>query len=538
LSALGGYAGLVPFTLFALALWLALQFLPARSSVTPEAPSLKIRILKVGIPIFIISAVCIAAWSPIFVSFFTEGAGYTHRANPLPPDYANFNCPFSLPALFSIFFPFATIVGRDWMQSDISMVNGYAGVLAVPLAASWLLKGPGKRQRWNFLAYFVFMFLVSLGGQAGIRSVLYYVLPSMRFVDKSGIFRAYWMLPLSLAAGLGYSALLKNMGNRRNALKLLVLWSAIATATFLGLALFLRSHHVGLGTVAPSLLFPAAVILAAGLPLLWAWARNGTGRFHKAIPGILIALFCADMAGHLYLNSATVWRRNDSIRRAEALHKKTTAVPGEPGGRLPPLYFGFFNVQQVVKVPVVQGFSSMKAGGFEDVLCQSPFVTVLQSPVRFWLSPGAEQAPPEGIALQTLARTGIGNAVPAFVEKLPDGSPSSRVIPGSYGKVRILSYEPEKIESVVDVPGPESGFLNSTERYAPGWKAWVDGEPREVFKTNLYFRGIVVPPGPHRVTWKYEPRFWKPLLFLSCASLVVSIAVGVLLLRRRKREPD
>jgi uncharacterized membrane protein YfhO len=66
----------------------------------------------------------------------------------------------------------------------------------------------------------------------------------------------------------------------------------------------------------------------------------------------------------------------------------------------------------------------------------------------------------------------------------------------------------------------------------------VDGEPREVFKTNLYFRGIVVPPGPHRVTWKYEPRFWKPLLFLSCASLVVSIAVGVLLLRRRKREPD
>lgn len=522
LSAFGGYAGLFPFTLPALLLWLALRIPPAKAQA-----------LKIGGAMFLILAICIAIWSPILNAFFREGMGYTQRAGPLPPETANYSAPFSLPALFSLLFPYATIVGREWMQSDISMVNGYTGIYSIPLASLWLLKGTGKRQRWGFLAYIVFMLLVSFGGQAGLRTVLYHVFPPLRFVDKSGIFRAYWMLPVSLLGGLGFSLLLRQPETRRAAWRILLLWSAIAVLAGFGLALFLRGHGVPVEKALLRLYLPAAVLLPAGLLVLGGWSRYTTGRASHAMPVLLVALACADFAVHLYNNASTVWKPGSTMKQAELLHKRTTAVAGEPGGRLPPFFFGWFNAQQVVKAPVVQGFSSLKSKGFEDVLCRSRFVEVLQSPRRFWISPGAEPVPSEETALSVLSSTGAGNAVPAFVEKPPDGLPADRAIPGSYGNVRILLYEPENIELEAAVPGTAGGFLNSTERYAPGWKAWVDGQPGEAMKANLFFRGLFVPPGVHRVTWKYEPDFWRPLFFLSAATLVLSVAAGALLLRLR-----
>ncbi len=70
------------------------------------------------------------------------------------------------------------------------------------------------------------------------------------------------------------------------------------------------------------------------------------------------------------------------------------------------------------------------------------------------------------------------------------------------------------------------GLLAVSEIYHPGWKAYVDGVETSVWRTNVAFRGVEVPAGRHRVTFRYEsPSFrlgmWMSLLTTLGVSLVI-----------------
>lgn len=425
------------------------------------------------------------------------------------------------------------------MGADISMTNGYAGILAFPLALFWFLKGSGKKRPWGMLAFFLFMFLVAVGGKAGVRTALYYLYPPMRFMRFSAPFRLFWILPLCLAAGLGYSAILSQPEDRRFALFLFLGWTAATGIACVFLMAFLQGHGRGVpGGIPLRLFLPAAVVLPVATLFLWLCSLPQKERLSRFALSALLVLAVTDMAGHFLNNQDTVWARGNSIRQAESIHQHSTLIPGEPGPRLPPLPFRFFNAQQVIKKPVVQGYTTMKSKGFDEVLCKSRYVEILMSPLRFWLSPGVESLSSKESALSVLAGTGSGDPVPLFFE---GGKTSllnpTRVVPGSFGKAKVLFYSPERVEMEIDVPGQGGGFLASTERYASGWKAWIDGVPEQVVRTNLYFRGIFVPSGRHLVRWTYEPRLWKQLVILSYSSLIVSLCAAIgLLIRRSKKE--
>ncbi len=107
-----------------------------------------------------------------------------------------------------------------------------------------------------------------------------------------------------------------------------------------------------------------------------------------------------------------------------------------------------------------------------------------------------------------------------------------RALPGSYGDVRIDSYAPEEIALTASVPAG-GAILTGTERAAPGWRAWVDGAPVEPVRTNLFFRGLELPSGEHRVLWKYQPRWWWPLVCVSTATQALVVATALALRKRR-----
>jgi hypothetical protein len=129
-------------------------------------------------------------------------------------------------------------------------------------------------------------------------------------------------------------------------------------------------------------------------------------------------------------------------------------------------------------------------------------------------------------ALAVLSGTGAVHV--ACVLNSPEGLQRCRPAYGSMG----ARFSPGEIEMVVEIPGKNGAFLASTERFAPGWKAWVDGVPQKVSKVNLYFRGIPVPAGRHAVTWKYEPALWRPLVAVSLLTLLSVLGAGFFLLRR------
>jgi hypothetical protein len=72
----------------------------------------------------------------------------------------------------------------------------------------------------------------------------------------------------------------------------------------------------------------------------------------------------------------------------------------------------------------------------------------------------------------------------------------------------------------VDYSSPEESYLVIRNQYYPGWKVLVDGVRSEVFRADLLFQGVRVPPGRHEVEFIYAPLSLKIGLGLSVVGLV------------------
>ena len=78
--------------------------------------------------------------------------------------------------------------------------------------------------------------------------------------------------------------------------------------------------------------------------------------------------------------------------------------------------------------------------------------------------------------------------------------------------VQTIDYQPAWLQLKVSARRP--ALLVLAESYYPGWKAWVDGTPAEIYRTDVAFRGVSVPPGTHTVRMEFHP-------------LILPISIGV-----------
>lgn len=78
---------------------------------------------------------------------------------------------------------------------------------------------------------------------------------------------------------------------------------------------------------------------------------------------------------------------------------------------------------------------------------------------------------------------------------------------------------------VVDVTSG-GGVLVVSDLFYPGWKVTVDGQPCPLIQANLALRGVVVPPGTHRVEWVYHPA-WLPAA-LACTAVAAFLLLALL----------
>jgi hypothetical protein len=68
------------------------------------------------------------------------------------------------------------------------------------------------------------------------------------------------------------------------------------------------------------------------------------------------------------------------------------------------------------------------------------------------------------------------------------------------GSAQIIDYEANKV--VVRTTSSGDGFLVLTDTFYPTWHVTVDGNSREIIRTDFNFRGVVVPKGNHTVEFK------------------------------------
>ena len=103
------------------------------------------------------------------------------------------------------------------------------------------------------------------------------------------------------------------------------------------------------------------------------------------------------------------------------------------------------------------------------------------------------------------------------------------------GKIEISSFNPNEI--VIDVDTDEDSFLYYSDGFDKGWRVFIDGKERKVYKTNIAFKSVIVDKGNHIVRFVYDPKFYKfgiLCYFVGLLSLFV-IFIGVALFKKRNR---
>lgn len=91
--------------------------------------------------------------------------------------------------------------------------------------------------------------------------------------------------------------------------------------------------------------------------------------------------------------------------------------------------------------------------------------------------------------------------------------------PGPADNVKVVSYQPERIELLVQ--NESEALLVLSDTYYPGWRAKVNHINAEIHPVNGLFRGVLIPSGSHNVIFEYRPISWEMGLRGSVAGVVL-----------------
>ncbi|MEW6348089.1 MAG: YfhO family protein [Thermodesulfobacteriota bacterium] len=552
LSGLAGHPGLTIYAAVMITVWCLLKYRPI-----PKA------LVAVGLALVVGAAVL----SPAFVSFLVEGQGYTDRTGYLPVEYATSSNRFPFDAIISLLTPALTVAYPDLfgaLPEHVAILNGYTGILGALAMVVFVLR-TDLRTEWAWLLIFMLIvFLFTLGTSGGLRVIGYYLFPPLRYTRHASFARVFWMLGAALLAGQLYSAFVRASEEDRSDLldlsvKITAVFLYIAACALLWAwlgadrALITESAFATVAFVPNSFRTAANhVAIQGGVVLAWLAALYAlrTSKAAKALAYVLPALVLVDGAAHLYTNRFTVSWNGKGVAVSEEFRQMASDTKGMPTDPLAKRIskHSTFNRWPFDGESYIRTFIALTSDHYRVLVgedtprpTETKFLSVLENCPRFWLTPGVHScALNEKEALRTLRDTNDSGPVPVYVHSSSARESSAHVedvTPGAFGNVRILRYRAEEV--VLQVSAPQDCWLFSTERYAAGWLARVDGREAPLSKANFCFRIVPVPKGDHLVRMHYRPWVYKPLLIMSWGlCLAVAVSWGVLAALRRPAGSD
>ena len=105
----------------------------------------------------------------------------------------------------------------------------------------------------------------------------------------------------------------------------------------------------------------------------------------------------------------------------------------------------------------------------------------------------------------------------------------------SLDEVEIRQYSSNEIIMKTESDSP--GFLFLSETWYPSWKAYVDGKPSEVYKTDHTLMSVYLSEGNHTVRFVYEDHLLKIGAAMSGATaILIATVAGIHIIKRRRAQ--
>ena len=150
----------------------------------------------------------------------------------------------------------------------------------------------------------------------------------------------------------------------------------------------------------------------------------------------------------------------------------------------------------------------------------------------FYLAPRAQVVADEDRVLELLRSGQIDPSAVALVEEaLPFELTNPEVI--STDRVQVIEHNPPEGFIHLQTQSENARLLVVSENYQSNWSVWVDGQPADMLRVNYVWKGVVLPPGEHRVEFRYRSSilFWSRTATIFCALF----AVGLIAADRKRR---
>lgn len=494
--------------------------------------------------VFLLSAtaacVCLILCSG-YIYAMLDGLSQQVRSNALSLQSVSDN-PFSPQSLISFLLPFSTLVDQSFFNTDISMRNGYMGLLALPLVVVAIRFG---KTRHNILLLIIgcFFLFASFGSYSPFRAWLYYSLPFMKMFRHPAIFRAGTLLCLLIIAAdglrvayttanpavkryLGISVLLEGIvigiifivaiqyGNIKlrfpdfSSVESVVnfnnadnIWSNIIVQS--------AEQGILLALIFIALLFYSGRQLAICISLLWVLDISMAAQMNIAgtmVCNVQVSKFAA---------AAQKLPRNFVLPEQQPVNK--SAFYG--GTELEPLVF---SANMLHKVISNDGYNPFVLKSFKQFLRSGLYTHVCQQPVAYF-APNIK--PWDNYIADSIS--GSLNKFSLYADVPIEYNADTPFI----SVITFTRLEANVVNMTVSTEQP--AYLTLLQSYYPGWQAFVDGKPVSIIKTNFAFCTIPIDKGQHTVQFNFKPVHINMLAILQFI-LWFCTAIGILIFFSRR----
>jgi hypothetical protein len=131
-----------------------------------------------------------------------------------------------------------------------------------------------------------------------------------------------------------------------------------------------------------------------------------------------------------------------------------------------------------------------------------------------------ESSPEQAIDMIRHLGSAIQNTI-ILEKKIPDRYITNAHPHDIHSQVSILEYGVNEV--IIQAATEKPGILVLTDVFYPGWKAYVDGKPSEIFRVNGLVRGVLLDKGNHTVVFRYLPPTFLAGLILAVLSFITCI---------------
>ena len=515
----GGYPAFITVTLYLLILFfIVLQF--KRQPLSARWKMLLLHGAMAGVFIALSLGILIS-WMQ-FIPLISRGAAMTLEAiyvHPFTPRCAE-----------SFLLPFVTLKGEEIYGSDVSMRNAYIG-LSCLIMLLFLSARQWSAKLIVVAAVAVCCLTAAMGPFLPVRAWLYDYVPMMNLFRFPSLFRIFVIIGAIVISTHGVHRFLQNgAGNMRKlalilagfiVIFLVVFACSVASSGFIwgwGFEIGTFKEHLVPATRAEHIQLQCIVQLVLLLALLGICLyRRGT--FMTARVLILFCMSDLILASALNAFGTVVaqTRRSDQelpikdAPRHFALPDETVPVAAysDQGRNIGLLRT---NTSIYFKTPAADGYNTFQLNTFNRLEASAIRDSVRANPFIYF-------ANSVSIAADSLPLT---NRFELRVDTASYYRLRQLTVIDSARTFKLRSLLPNEI--VATVATRDSTLVNLQQSYAKGWVMRVDGVERPIFVSNYTQMAGVIPPGEHKVEWRFHPPFVRPLFWWTLISLVLLLA--------------